>query len=107
MNGSGADSRALPTGVSFIAVTGDVNGARLVLGVVWNGLFGLLRGWLLNSILFCVGVHGIGGGFWYFGGGVLVSDTCGVGNLLWAKADVCCGWRVVLAMAGVSPDERA
>ena len=103
-NGSPTDSLALPVRVVFVPVVGGANGAWFVLGVGWNGLFGLFWGLLLNGALFWVGVRGVAGGFGYLGGGVSGRKVWGVGSRFGAGASIVCGWIVDWAMVGVNPE---
>ena len=103
-SGSPAVSLVLPVGVVSVPTVGEANGAWVVLGVVWNGLVGLLRGLPLNGNLFWFGVRGVGGGFGYFGGGVPGSMVWGAGGRLGVGVGIGRGWSVIRAMTGVSPE---
>ena len=52
VNGPLASSLAIPRGVVFIPVAGDVNRPLFVADVVWNRLVGLLHGFPSSSSLF-------------------------------------------------------
>jgi len=105
--GSPADSLALPVGVVSVPIVGEANGARFVLGVVWNGFVGLFWGLPLGGNLFWVGMRGVRGGFGYLGGGVSASIVCGTGSRFGVGVSIGRGWTVDRTMAGVSPEVRA
>ena len=90
----------------FIPITGEMNGFLLVPGVACGTLGVLLPGIATYCCLFCVGVLGIVSTGWYLGVGALYwGGSCLVGAGVWGPAAglALYVWRLVHAIAGVSP----